>query len=81
MATQIIIRVPDDLKSKVNKLAKAEGKNVSAVVRELLEDYVRNRDMSSYIDDLWTRIGNTLKAKGVEPQDIKRAIRESRAEK
>jgi hypothetical protein len=37
--------------------------------------------MSSYIDDLWTRIGNTLKAKGVEPQDIKRAIRESRAEK
>ncbi len=80
MATQLIIRVPDDLKSKVNNLAKAEGKNVSVVVRELLEDYVKNRDISSYIDDLWGRIGNELKVKRVQPDDIQRAILESRAD-
>lgn len=81
MTTQMIVRVPEDLKSKVNSLAKTEGKNVSIVVRELLEDYVKNRDMSSYIDDLWGRIGSTLKAKGVGTKDIRRAILEARAKK
>ena len=45
MTTQMIVRVNPDLKNKVNTLAKAEGKSVSEVVRELLEDYVKNRDM------------------------------------
>ena len=41
----MIVRINPDLKTKVNNLEKAEGKSVSEVVRELLEDYVKNRDI------------------------------------
>ena len=41
MATQMIIRVEPSLKNKVSKLAKAEGKNLSELVRELLEKYTK----------------------------------------
>lgn len=81
MSTQMIIRLDDELKEKVNRLAKAEGKNASIIVRELLENYVRDRDISAYIDDLWSRAGAKLKTKGAKPEDIERAIRDARAKK
>ena len=81
MATQMIVRINPKLKNKVNNLAKAEGKNVSEVVRELLEEYVRDRDISSYIDDLWGRIGGKLKSSRHAPKDIQRIIREVRTKK
>jgi len=77
----MILRMPDDLKEKVGRQARAEGKNVSTLVREVLEDYIRNHDMSSYVDDLWGRIGNKLKAKGKGPEDIESAIRRVRTKK
>jgi len=70
----MIVRVDEELKAKVNNLAKAEGKNISEVVRELLEDYVKDRDIGSYIDDLWQRIGGRLTARGAKPGAILRAI-------
>lgn len=81
MPSQMILRMPDDLKEKVGRQAKAEGKNVSTLVREVLEDYVRSHDMSSYVDDLWGRIGNSLRAGGKGPDDIESAIRLTRARK
>jgi len=57
MTTQMIVRIDPDLKAKVNNFAKVEGKSVSEVVRELLEEYVKTRDIDSYIDNLWERIG------------------------
>ena len=81
MTTQMIVRIDSDLKAKVSNFAKAEGKSVSRVVRELLEDYVRNRDIGSYIDDLWERIGGTLKSRGIGPKEIRRVIRDVRAKK
>ncbi len=81
MTSQMIIRIPDELKTKVSQLARAEGKNMSSVVRELMEDYVRDRDMSSYVDDLWNRIGDSLKTKGISAKDIRQAIRQERAAK
>ena len=81
MTSQMIVRLDAELKAKVNNLAKAEGKSVSQVVRELIEGYVRDRDISSYIDDLWERVGDKLTARRVKPQDIQRAIREVRARK
>ena len=81
MVTQMMVRINSDLKNKVNNLAKAEGKNVSEVVRELLEDYVRDRDISFYIDDLWERIGGKLKSRGYTLNDIHRVIREVRTKK
>ena len=81
MTTQMIVRINPELKNKVHSLAKAEGKSVSEVVRELLEDYVKNRDISLYIDDLWQRIGDKLVSRKVGSKEIKRAIQEVRAQK
>jgi predicted DNA-binding protein len=77
----MIVRINPELKNKVNNLAKAEGKSISEVVRELLEDYVKNRDIGLYIDDLWQRIGDKLISRKIGPQEIQRAIREVRAKK
>ena len=60
MTTQMIIRVEANLKNTVSQLAKAEGKNLSELVRELLVNYTKERDMSAYIDNLWDRIGENL---------------------
>ena len=78
METQVIVRIDARLKQQAVGLAKAEGKNVSLVIRELLEKYVKDRDMSLYIDDLWARIGNSLKNAGKTQNDVEQAIRDVR---
>jgi len=78
MTTQMIVRIDPDLKAKVNNFAKVEGKSVSEVVRELLEEYVKTRDIDSYIDSLWERIGGKLASSGAGPKDVKRVIRDVR---
>jgi predicted DNA-binding protein len=81
MSTQMIVRINPELKNKVSTLAKAEGKSISEVVRELLEEYVKNRDIGLYIDDLWQRIGDKLIIRKIGPKEIQRAIREVRTKK
>lgn len=78
MAAQMIVRMDPDLKAKVHNFAKIEGKSVSEVVRGLLEEYVKNRDIDSYIDNLWERIGGKLASSGFGPKDIKGVIRDVR---
>lgn len=77
----MIVRIDPELKTKVNNLAKTEGKSISEVVRELLEDYVKDRDIGLYIDDLWKRISTKLTSRGFGPKDIKRVIQEVRTNK
>ena len=79
MQSQMMVRIDPELKAKVNTIAKSEGKSISEVVRELLEDYVRDRDIGVYIDDLWKRIGTKMSSHGFGSGDIKRAIKEVRA--
>ena len=81
MEAQLIVRLNPDLKAKMQKLAQAEGKSASQVVRELIENYARERDMSGYIDDLWNRIGGELELRGLGPEGVERAIRDVRAGK
>ena len=81
MSNQMIVRIQPELKAKVNTLAKAEGKSVSEVVRELLDGYVKNRDISSYIDDLWNRVGSSLQSRGARRSDIQRAVKDARIKK
>jgi hypothetical protein len=66
------------MKNKLNKLARVEGKTTSQMVREQIEDYIREKDIGTYIDNLWGRIGGKLRAKGINQTDINRAIKESR---
>lgn len=79
MATQMIIRVEPDLKNKVSQLAKAEGKNLSEIVRELLVNYTKERDMSTYIDNLWNRIGADFSQNNISEKDIEAAIKQVRS--
>ncbi|MDI6890504.1 MAG: ribbon-helix-helix protein, CopG family [Thermodesulfovibrionales bacterium] len=78
MATQMIIRIDPKVKDRLNKLARIEGKTTSEMIRELIEDYIKERDISVYIGDLWNRIGGKLRAKGIKPKDIDRAIKAAR---
>jgi len=79
MVTQMIIRVEPGLKNKVSQLAKAEGKNLSEFVRELLEKYTKERDMSVYIDSLWDRIGQNFSKNNISEADIEEAIKQVRS--
>jgi predicted DNA-binding protein len=78
MGTQMIIRIDPEAKDRLNRLARIEGKTTSQMVRELIEDYIKERDIGAYIDDLWNRIGGKLRDKKVKTQDIDRAIKEAR---
>jgi predicted DNA-binding protein len=78
MTTQMIIRIDSEMKNRLNRLARVEGKTTSRIVRELIEDYIREKDIGTYIDDLWDRIGGKLRSKGIKQGDIDKAIKESR---
>lgn len=77
----MIIRLDSEIKSKITKLALNEGKTASQVVRELIENYIQERDIGSYIDDLWDRIGNKLSSRGIKIEDIDKTIHDIRVEK
>jgi hypothetical protein len=78
MSDQLLIRIDPELKKSLEKLSRAEGKTSSGVVRELIGDYIRRRDISGYIDGLWDRIGKKLGARGAKKADVDRAIAEGR---
>jgi predicted transcriptional regulator len=78
MSTQMIIRIDNEVKNRLNKLARIEGKTTSEMVRGLIEEYIKERDIGSYIDDLWDRTGRKLKSRGITPTAIEKAIRASR---
>ena len=77
--TQVLIKLPPELKNKVKLLANKEGKNFSMIVRELLENYIKQRDIESHIDNIWEKIGNELKQ--IEPEKIDELIHKIRKEK
>jgi hypothetical protein len=74
----MIIRIDPELKEKLYKLARAEGKPASRMVRELISDYVKDRDIGAYIDDIWDRIGGKFRSKGIKGADVEKAVCTSR---
>jgi predicted DNA-binding protein len=78
MSTQMIIRLDPEAKAKLNRLAKSEGKTISQVIRELIQNYIQERDMEGYIDGLWSKIGKKLKTDGVKIADIEISIQKAR---
>lgn len=78
MTTQLLVRIDSDTKNKLNLVARREGKTSSDVVRELVSDYINERDMSAYIEDLWERIGKQFIRHGITEKDIKKAIKDVR---
>jgi predicted transcriptional regulator len=78
MSEQLLIRLDAELKSKLRRLARAEGKTSSQMVRELIGEYVKDRDIAGYIAGLWDRTGRKLREKGVKPADVDQAVAEVR---
>jgi predicted DNA-binding protein len=74
----MIIRIDEEMKKRLNRLARVEGKTTSEMVRDLIEEYIEEHDISRYIDDLWDRMGRKLKAKGVTPATVRKAVKEAR---
>jgi len=78
VSDQLLIRIDPELKKRLGQLSRAEGKTTSRMVRELIGDYLKQRDISGYIDGLWERIGKKLRARGAKASDITRTIATSR---
>ena len=74
----MIVRIDAEVKDRSDKLAEGEGKSANQMVRELIGNYIKERDISAYVDDLWSRIGRKLKSRGVRQKDIGRAIKGAR---
>ena len=81
MSEQLIVRLSSVLKARVQELASAEGRRVSDVVRDLLDGYVAERDVSGYIDALWERVGRKLKERGADRESIRAAIETAREDR
>jgi len=59
-------------------MARIEGKSTTQVVREIIDEYIQDRDIGIYIDNLWSRIGSKLKSKGIQSKNISEMIRQVR---
>ncbi len=78
MKNQITLKISPELKERITNIAKREGKEPSDLVIELLEEYIKDRDIGAYIDDLWARINRRLTKRGVELSDVSKAVNSSR---
>jgi predicted DNA-binding protein len=78
MGDQILIRMDPALKEQLAKVAKMEGKTSSEVIRALVEDYLRQRDVGAYVDSLWDRLGKDFKARKLTARDVAAAVKASR---
>jgi predicted DNA-binding protein len=78
MATQLVIRIDPEVKEKLMKLARVEGKTASDKVREMVTEYVAQSDLSAIVDDLWVRISNKMRKQGVTARDVDRTIAQVR---
>jgi len=59
----MIVRIDGETKKRFDRLSRAEGKNSSQVLREIVAAYISEHDTEGYIEDLWGRIGEILSAK------------------
>ena len=78
MLTRMTIQINSKLKSKIEYIAKLEGKSAGKLVGELFEEYVRNKYIDYYIDDLWNRIGENLLKSDFNPDEVVRIVHEVR---
>jgi predicted transcriptional regulator len=75
----MIVRMKAEIKERLNTLAEGEVKTSSQMLRELMRNYNKQKDISAYVDDLWSGIGRKLKSRGVKQKDIGRAIKGARS--
>jgi predicted DNA-binding protein len=79
MLEQILFKIDRDVKETFTRFARSEGKSTSQKLRELINDYINDRDISLHVDELWEKIGQDLIVKGKNGERVEKAIRESRS--
>jgi len=72
--SQLTVRIDDDLKTRLQNLARQEDRSVSEVVRSLVRGYVQDRDRSAALRKLWDRMEENARAAGARPDDVAGAI-------
>ncbi len=75
MTTQMLIKLDSEMKEKLSFLAKREGESVNFVIRNLIDEYIKNKDITCHIDELWQRIGNQMLSQDISTKDINKAIK------
>jgi hypothetical protein len=78
MLSQVTIRIDPEIKKRFSKPVRAEGKTPGQVLSHLIENYIKQRDTRTYIDDLWTRIEGKLRSKDLKQREMNRVIKEAR---
>jgi len=81
MERQMVVRIDEEMKGKFFKIARMEGKTASEKIREMIERYVSENDLSTIVDGLWNRISNKLEKSEIKEEDITRVIKEARKTK
>ena len=81
MTEPMMVRIDPEIKKKLKQFARSEGKSSSQIVRDLIAEYVQDRDIGGYVDDLWGRIGQKFRRKGLKPANIRQVIKEVRRSK
>jgi hypothetical protein len=66
-------RIDAEFRGRFSKLA---GRKRKMQVR--WQEIMKEKEISTYVDDLWNRIGRKLKSREVRPKDIGRAIKVAR---
>lgn len=78
MEKQMVVRINEDIKKKFYKVVRMEGKTASEKIREMIEGYIRENDLSTVVDNLWERVSKKIASKGYDERDIDTAIEEAR---
>jgi len=78
MEKQMLVRINEDIKKKFYKVVRMEGKTASEKIREMIEEYIRENDLSTVVDNLWERVSKKIASKGYDERDIDTAIEEAR---
>ena len=81
MDKQLIVRIDKESKEKFSKIARMEGKSVSEKIREMVDEYIAENDMSAVVDSLWERISKKIHKSGFREEDIEGVIKKVRESK
>lgn len=75
---QLTVRLDDKLKEQLSSLARSEGKTTSDVMRMLVRQYVRDRDRSAFLENLWEHMQQNARAAGRSQEDVDEVIAQVR---
>ncbi|MBI5047539.1 MAG: CopG family transcriptional regulator [Deltaproteobacteria bacterium] len=81
MESQMIVRIDSNIKDKFSKIVRMEGKSSSEKIREMIENYISQKDFAAVVDRVWNNISAEFKKREISEGDIENVIKKVRASK